>query len=98
MFPPPTTATVSFLKRLPSHVAQKDIPFPISSFSFSNPKILGFRPVARIMFSAVYSPFSVTTFFSFVIQKILEADFDCVCVCNRIVQSVVRTGISCNRN
>ena len=64
VFPPPTTATVFPLKKLPSHVAQNETPFPTNSFSFGRFKVLFSNPLAIIIAFAVYSPTEVLTFLS----------------------------------
>ena len=57
--PPPTTATVLFLKKAPSHVAQYETPAPVNSFSPFTPSTLCFAPVAIIMaFVFITSPFT----------------------------------------
>ena len=46
--PPPTTATGTFRKKAPSHVAHADTPRPISFCSDSNPRYLAEAPVAMM--------------------------------------------------
>src|SRR5208337_506962 len=49
VLPPPTTATLSFLKNAASHVPQKAIPLPCSSFAPGTERFLRVAPVAMII-------------------------------------------------
>ena len=62
--PPPTTATVRFLKNAPSHVAQYETPMPESFSSPGTPSLECDAPVASMTAFATKSPSAVWTIFS----------------------------------